>query len=150
MSAPKENQFWKARSKHGRSPIFATPDDLWAACVEYFEWVAGNPLKETQAFAYQGEVKLQEVPKMRAMTLDGLCIFLDIARRTLDGYRLNEDFMPVTTRVDAIIRTQKFEGAAAGLLNQSIIARDLGLVEKGEIRQVMSHEEALAMLEDRP
>jgi hypothetical protein len=39
----------------------------------------------------------------------------------------------VTTRVDEIIRTQKFQGAAADLLNPNIIARDLGLSEKSEI-----------------
>ncbi|MDC9826565.1 terminase small subunit, partial [Devosia sp. ZB163] len=36
-------------------------------------------------------------------------------------------------RVDEIIRAQKFEGAAAGLLNPNIIARDLGLADKQEL-----------------
>ena len=33
----------------------------------------------------------------------------------------------------AVIRTQKFEGASAGLLNANIIARDLGLSDKTEL-----------------
>lgn len=133
MAAPKGNQFWKVRSSHGRKPIFANPDQLWDACVEYFEWVEENPLNESQAFAYQGSVQLAEIPKMRAMTLAGLCIFLDIARSTWDEYRTAEGFSEVSTRVDEIIRAQKFEGAAAGLLNPSIIARDLGLADKSEL-----------------
>ena len=32
-----------------------------------------------------------------------------------------------------IIRTQKFAGAAADLLNANIIARDLGLADKNEV-----------------
>ena len=56
MAAPKGNQFWKARRSHGPKPKFANPDDLWAACVEYFEWVEDNPLWAAKAFAYQGEV----------------------------------------------------------------------------------------------
>lgn len=132
MSAPEGNQFWKQRSSHGRKPIFPDPDALWDACCEYFDWVEANPLKEAQAFAYQGTVKLQELPKMRAMTIEALCIFLDIARRTWDGYRERDDFVPVTTRVEEVIRAQKFQGAAAGLLNPNIIARDLGLSEKQE------------------
>jgi hypothetical protein len=32
--------------------------------------------------------------------------------------------------VEEIIRTQKFEGASADLLNPNIIARDLGLADK--------------------
>lgn len=132
MAAPIGNQFWLARSSHGRKPIFASPEELGEACAEYFQWVEKNPLKESQAFAYQGTVKLKELPKMRAMTLTGLCIFLDIAKRTWDDYREHEDFLPVTTRVEEIIRTQKFEGAGAGLLNANIIARDLGLAERSE------------------
>lgn len=134
MAAPKGNSFWKARSSHGRKPIFATPEQLWDACVEYFVWVEDNPLMESQAFAYQGDVKVSEIPKMRAMTLAGLCIFLDINRSTWDEYRTKKDgFSEVSTRVDEVIRAQKFEGAAAGLLNASIIARDLGLSDKNEL-----------------
>lgn len=133
MSAPKGNQFWRARSTHGKAPIFKTPDDLWDACAQYFDWVEENPLWESKAFAYQGEVTLTDVPKMRAMTISGLCIFLDIARRTWDDYRGREDYMPVVTRVEEIISAQKFEGAAADLLNSNIIARDLGLRDKQDV-----------------
>lgn len=133
MAAPIGNQFWKARSSHGRTPIFATPDDLWNACTEYFEWVEQNPLWESKPFAFQGVVTVEAMPKMRAMTISGLCIFLDIGRRTWDEYREREDYSPVTTRVEEIIRTQKFEGASADLLNPNIIARDLGLADKKEV-----------------
>jgi hypothetical protein len=139
MAAPVGNQFWLQRSSHGRNPIFAGPDELWEACCEYFDWVEKNPLKEAQAFAYQGDVKLQELPKMRAMTVTGLCIFLDIARSTWDAWRETDDFSGITTRVDEIIRTQKFEGASAGLLNPGIIARDLGLAEKSEQTGRLDH-----------
>lgn len=133
MAATIGNQFWKARSKHGRNPIFPDAETLWEACVEYFEWVEANPLKEAQAFAYQGSVTTHELSKMRAMTLSGLCIFLDIDRSTWGDYAAREGFSSVTMRVDEIIRTQKFEGASAGLLNPNIIARDLGLADKSEL-----------------
>ncbi len=41
-----------------------------------------------------------------------------------------KDFFGVYTRISQIIRTQKFEGAAVGLFNANIIARDLGLADK--------------------
>lgn len=132
MAAPVGNQFWKARSSHGRNPIFASPDDLWSAAAEYFEWVEANPLYEAKAFAYEGEVTIEDLPKMRAMTIAGLCIFLDISQQAWSEYRARQDFGEVTSRVEAIIRDQKFTGASAGLLNPSIIARDLGLAEKSE------------------
>lgn len=133
MSAPVGNQFWKARSSHGRAPIFASPEILQAACMEYFEWVEANPLWETKAFAYQGVVTQEKLPKMRAMSIGALCIFLDIGRRTWDEYRKREDFLPVCEAVEETMRAQKFEGASADLLNPAIIARDLGLADKSEV-----------------
>lgn len=133
MAAPKGNQFWKARSSHGRKPIFASPDDLWDACEEYFQWVEDNPLYESKAFAYQGVVTQEAVPKMRAMTIDGLCLFLDISDECWRKYREREDFIGVVTRAEKVIYSQKFSGAAADLLNANIIARDLGLKEKHEL-----------------
>lgn len=136
MAAPKGNQFWKARTKHGRDKIFKSADVLWKACQEYFEWNEQNPLIEYKPFAYQGEVTQEPVPKMRAMTIGGLCLFLDISRSVWNEWRntAGEDFLEVITRVEEIIYKQKFEGASADMLNANIIARDLGLVDKKETK----------------
>lgn len=133
MPAPTGNQFWKARSTHGRKPLFATPDDLWDACSQYFEWVEANPLYEDKLVTFQGAATHEPVAKMRAMTVAGLCIFLDISQQAWGEYRAREGYGEVTSRVDEIIRTQKFEGASADLLNANIIARDLGLADKSEL-----------------
>ena len=127
------NQFWQARSSHGRNPIFKDAQELWGACVEYFEWVKANPLQEVRGFAFRGKVAKENFPKLRAMSLDGLCLFLGVARQTWQNYRQQTDFLAITTQVEAAIRTQKFEGASAELLNASIIARDLGMVDKREL-----------------
>lgn len=137
MAAPKGNQFWKARSSHGRAPIFASPDELWEAASEYFEWVEKNPLWEDKVTSFQGVNTHEPVAKMRAMTIMGLCIFLDISDETWANYRERDGFVGVTTRIDRIIRTQKFEGASADLLNPNIIARDLGLADKQETSGTM-------------
>ena len=128
------NQFWKARSSHGCKPTFANPEALWDACVQYFDWVAAHPLMEAQAFAYQGEITENNLPKMRAMTIGGLCIFLDIAHVTWrEYYKKGGDFTKVCSQAEEIIKEQKFTGAAAGLLNHAIIARDLGLVDRQDL-----------------
>ncbi len=132
MAAPKGNQFWKKRSKHGTNPKFSLPDDLWDACCEYFNEVESNPLWESRVVQRNGEPEEFTLPKMRAMTVGGLCVFLDIDQTTWENYRSKQDFFRVTKKVDEIIRDQKFSGAAAGLLNPNIIARDLGLSDKQE------------------
>ncbi|MBD2791564.1 DNA-packaging protein [Xenorhabdus szentirmaii] len=136
MAAPKGNRFWEARSSHGRKPIFESPEQLWEACTEYFTWVEENPLYEMKAFSFQGVVTQEALPKMRAMTLTGLCLFLDISEDTWRLYRAREDFIEVTTRAERIIYDQKFSGAAADLLNANIIARDLGLKEQQQVEDV--------------
>lgn len=132
MVAPAGNQFWKVRSTHGRAPIFATPDALWDACVEYFDWVEQTPLWEDKIVSFQGVTTHEPIAKMRAMTISGLCIFLDIDQSTWFDYRNKQDFTKIVARVEAVIRDQKFAGAAADLLNANIIARDLGLADKNE------------------
>lgn len=131
MSAPQGNQFWKARTKHGRDKLFSSKDALWDACCEYFQWVEDNPLWESKLFSYQGVVSEGTMPKMRAMTIDGLCLFLDIHPSTWYDWRdAKNDFSDIVSRVESVIRSQKFAGAAADLFNANIIARDLGLTEK--------------------
>jgi hypothetical protein len=130
MGAPKGNRFWEMRSKSGRRPSFSSPDDLYNSACEYFQWVEDNPLWEYKAAQYQGEPVELKVPKMRAMTLNGLCIFLDISQQTWYEYCGKDDYSEVTLKIKQIIDEQKFAGAAADLFNANIIARDLGLADK--------------------
>lgn len=138
MAATKGNQFWKARAKHGRSKIFSSPNQLWTAACEYFEWAEENPLQKD--IIYQGEVTGKE-SLLRAMTISGLCIFLGVNSDYFTDFRdsLNldtrqsKDYSRVIKDIYEIIKTQKFEGASAGLLNPNIIARDLGLTDKKEL-----------------
>ncbi|MBB3408517.1 hypothetical protein FHT87_002420 [Rhizobium sp. BK316] len=91
------------RSSHGDKLMFTSPDILWNASVEYFAWVEANPLYETKAFASGGKVIVKELPKTRAMTISGLCIFLDIVRRRWDGYRAREDFTHLDQALNLLI-----------------------------------------------
>lgn len=143
-AAPKGNQFWKARSSHGRKPIFPDPETLWNACEEYFQWAADNPLMEEKVFCHQGTVTRVQVPHMRAMTISGLCLFLDIGRDAWGEYGKREGFADIVTRAEEHIYQQKFTGAAVDMLNANIIARDLGLKDKKDIAVKCTLEDLLA------
>jgi len=130
MPAPKKNKFWKLRSSHGRDKIFASPLVVWEAACEYFDACEKNPLKEQKVFS---NGKRATVELMRPFTLRGLFIFLDIHRKTWERYKEEEDFCAIIEKIEDIIYTQKFEGAAAGLLKENIISRELGLADKKEI-----------------
>lgn len=137
--APIGNQFWKARSKHGTDRIFATADILFDACCEYFTWCEENSLMEHD-FVGKDATEINR-RKMRAFTIQGLCIFLGVNtvyfnhfKESLKGREdeVSKDFSKIITQVMDIIYNQKFTGAAAGFLNPNIIARDLGLADKKE------------------
>ena len=137
-AAPIGNQFWKLRSKHGRDKLFATPELLWEAACEYFQWCEENPLYEMKGFAYQGSVTKEEFPKMRAMTLSGLCFYLNCNEAYFRTFKAQlpegeKDFNTVITDIEKTIYNQKFQGAAADLLNANIIARDLGLSDNSNV-----------------
>lgn len=133
MAPPKGNQFWLQRSTHGRDKIFSKPSILWESACEYFQWAEDNPLTEGKVAQFQGAQVDMEVSKMRAMTLDGLCLFLDICDDTWRLYAKRDDFIGVTRKIERVIYSQKFAGAAADLLNANIIARDLGLKDSKDI-----------------
>jgi len=136
MPAPKGNEFWKLRSKHGRDAIFTDANKLWDAACEYFQWCVDNPLYSTEFLGKDAEERL--VPKIRAFTVVGLCIYLDVNTLYFRDFKESElgktnDFSQIIARIENVIYSQKFTAAAAGLLNANIIARELGLADKQDV-----------------
>lgn len=131
----KGNRFWELRAKHGRDAIIQSPEALWESAVEYFEWYENNSLEEEDWVGKDAEKVTRH--KLRAMTLQSLFFFLDIDEKTWRNLEAKNDFIRITTRIRNVIFSQKFEGAAAGLLNPNIIARELGLKEKTENEQIL-------------
>jgi hypothetical protein len=137
MGAPEGNEFWKLRTKHGRDKIFQTPEIMWDAACEYFQYCSDNPLIEVD---FKGkDADEVHIPKMRAFTIKGLCLYLDTNSEYFSQFKdslkgkeddISKGFSTVITRIYDTIYDQKFTGAAAGFLNPNIIARDLGLTDK--------------------
>ena len=128
MAAPKGNTYWKlAKGFAVGNEKKYQPEELWQKAIDYFEWIEKNPLKEEKVF---GSGVSMKVNKMRAMTIVSFCLFAEIDRKAFDRYSEDEAYRHITTHIRDIIFSQKFEGAAAGLLESNIIARELGLNEK--------------------
>lgn len=127
------NQLWRLRKTCGKPKKFKTPAALWKAACAYFKWIEDNPIWEQQLVTNRGEYTRVNVPHMHAMTIVGLCLHMGTTKSTYRSYRTKEGYEDVCKKIDAIIYEQKFAGAAANMLNHSIIARDLGLKEKAEI-----------------
>lgn len=148
MAAPKGNQFWKLRSRHGRDLLFVTPELLWEAACEYFNWVDAHPWFKIEQLKTPvietnketGEKKITavtKVPTARPYSLSGFCLYAHASENFWKEFRknenLSEDFLAVIARVEEIISTQQFEGASVGAFNANIISRKLGLSDKQEM-----------------
>lgn len=118
-----------------RKPRFyITAQDFLRDVAEYFTWCEKHPLLEEKVFMYKGAIVRADEPKMRPFTKKGLSTFLNLPEGRLTAYKKRGDeWAEAMEIVEQTIYTQKFEGAAAGLLNATIISRDLGLAEKQEI-----------------
>ena len=136
MAAPKGNQFWKLASKHGREKLFATPDLLWEAACEYFEWCSENPWIKID---FKGkDADRVEMPTDRPITMSGLCLYLNCGEAYFRSFKhdlkgktddLSIEFATVIARIQQVVYTQQFEGAAVGAYDGRIISRALGLAE---------------------
>ena len=111
------NDYWKRRLTNGAPRKYETPEELAEKCAEYLEWVEANPIGD----------------KMRAMTIVGLCIHLEISKETWYAWKDSRpDLSDIQKTIEGVIYEQKFTGAAAGVLNHNIIVRELGLADKKE------------------
>lgn len=128
------NRAWESRSSSaGPKPKFADGESLWAACVKYFEWVEDNPLYEMHLITFKGRTTHEPVAKMRAMSKSDLCSCLNIERSTWNSWKRDRPDLALTIEhVESVIFGWNFGGAAAGLLDAGIVARQLGLTRKTE------------------
>jgi len=133
MAATPGNQFWKLRSHHGRDKLFKTPELLWQAACEYFQWCVDNPI---EAEDNKGTRNVNKVKFNRPFTLKGFCLYCGACEEWFKEFKkrdLSKDFITIIRTIEDIIYNQKFEGASIGIFNANIIARDLGLSEHSEL-----------------
>lgn len=144
--APVGNKFWELRSKHGRDKLFSSPELLWKEAVRYFNWCENNPLPEID---YRGkDATPVTLYKIRAFTLKGLCLFLNVNEDFMHQFRdacagrsddESRDFSRIITQIYDTIYVQKFTAAAAGFLKENLIARETGLADRSDVRQLTIH-----------
>lgn len=126
----KGNQFWKLRSEHGRDKLFASPELLWEAASEYFNWCDAHPWYKVEAVK-SGDLAgtLMKVPMVRPYTLTGFQLYVGSSPSFWRDFRSanHADFSSIIGQIENAMDTQKFEGAAVGAFNANIISRSLGL-----------------------
>lgn len=136
MGAPKGNNYWQFRNKHGNNHSY-TPDGLWDEAISYFEYMKDSVWNRKESIK-SGDLAgtTMDIPNSKPMSISSFCLFADICEDTFNNYLKKEgyeDFFGVTKVIKTNIETQQFEGATIGAFNANIIARKLGLSEQTDI-----------------
>jgi hypothetical protein len=139
MAAPKGNNYWQFRNKHGRDYAY-TPEKLWEEALGYFEFMSRSVWNKKEAIK-GGDLagQLIDIPTQTPMSIQSFCLFADIDDNTFARYEKGEgyqEFWAITTRIKGIIQSNQFEGATVGAYNPNIIARTLGLTDKSEVTTI--------------
>jgi hypothetical protein len=127
------NELWRLRRPDVGFPPrkFETGEELVESIIEYFEWANDNPIEKDNVGWYEGVATHETTYCIRALTIAGCCAFLGVDKQCWSEWkRERDDLKPALVWAEGIMYEQKFSGAAAGVLNANIIARDLGLAEK--------------------
>lgn len=130
MAAPQGNQFWKLRSKHGRDKLFATPELMWEAACEYFNWCDAHPWPMAEPIKSGDNAgKLIKVPYSIPYTLEGFLFYIHAGKTYWQDFKKanHEDFSGVINDIELIIYNRKYTGAAVGAYNANLISRDIKL-----------------------
>jgi hypothetical protein len=115
-----------------------TPEAMAELFLEYSKYQKDSPKFENIVHQKTGDII--PVPREVPLTWNGFEIWLSDngILEKLDDYKANKDsrysaYADIITRIGKIIYQDKYNGAAAGIFNPNIIARDLGLADKKEV-----------------
>ena len=137
MPAPKYNQYWKERKKHGPNRIFNSEDEVLDKAQEYIEYCKNNPIF-IEDFIKSGQQAGEKVylERPRIPTQKGFTVFLGIDESTLYNYLnedKNKDLFKCFKYVCEVFQSELSDNAITGQANPMIAARILGLKEKQDI-----------------
>ena len=141
----------KSERRVGRIRAIENPEEMWALACDYFQDVDDNPYQR-EDYVRGGNNAGQKIyiNMPRPYSWPGFERYL-VQRKilvSLNRYRTNmdeayDDFIPILEKIDTIMFEQKFEGAAMGVFNATIISRDLNLAEITETRHSISNKKEI-------
>jgi hypothetical protein len=146
MDAMTGNSWWQIRSKHGRDRLFESPQLMWEAALQYFNWCEDNPEKRAELVKYEGSAVEEEVSVKRLYTLIGVCLYMGASASYFRAFKAgirakdpqkvtpqDKDFLTVINLIEETVENQQVSGAASGFFNGNIISRLVGLVDKKDV-----------------
>ncbi|HAK2374308.1 TPA: terminase [Salmonella enterica] len=108
-----------------------TPEQVMNLMVQYFEWAELNAIKARETASFQGRVYQDTIHKPRIFTWEGLQLFCGFTGATLANWKHKPGYDVVVEFAASVIKEQKYQLAANGIINSTMIAKELG-IDKGD------------------
>lgn len=129
MAIPKGNELWKIQSKYDKDVLLKSPGLLLESAFEYFAWCDKHPLSKPEAVKSGAECgRIIDIPIRRPYSLNGFCAYIgcSVCYFEREKSSASADMKEIMVRIENMIHTHLFEGAATGILNSSIISKWIG------------------------
>ena len=110
-----------------------TPETVFNLAVKYFSWAEKQAIKAIETASFQGVVTENLVHKPRVFTLNGFCLYCGVTASSIQSWRASPGFAEVMEFIDSVIREQKYQLAASGIVNPGMISKELGIDKPQEI-----------------
>lgn len=125
----KIDQHWKVINAGGRT-VSNTPEQLWEAAVDYFQWCDNNPITYKRTLTSGKEAgKSMTVEAKRPYSVKALCLHCSISERYLEDLRTLSDrsseWYMVVEKIWYVIYTDNLEGALIDLYSPIMVAKVL-------------------------
>lgn len=108
-----------------------TPDQVMNLIVRYFEWAESNAIKAGAESSFQGKTYQDTINKPRVFTWEALKLFCGFTSKAVFDWRRKPGYDVVMEFADSVIREQKYQYAANGIINSTMISKELG-IDKGD------------------
>ncbi|QXV80767.1 terminase small subunit [Veterinaerplatzvirus Jeanpiccard] len=110
-----------------------TPEEVFDFAVRYFSWAEGEAIKAIETAAFRGVVSESLVHKPRVFTLTGLALFMGVNINRFARWRAEAGYSDVMEFIDNVIYEQKYQLCVAGIINSTIVGKELGIDKPQEI-----------------
>ena len=110
-----------------------TPEEVFDFAVRYFSWAEGEAIKAIETAAFQGVVSESLVHKPRVFTLTGLALFMGVNINRFAKWRTEAGYSDVMEFIDNVIYEQKYQLGVSGIINSTIVGKELGIDKPQEI-----------------
>lgn len=110
-----------------------TPEEVFDFAVRYFTWAEGEAIKAIETAAFQGAVSENLIHKPRVFTLTGLALFMGVKSSSFVRWRGEPGYSDVMEFIDNVIYEQKYQLGVSGIINSTIVGKELGIDKPQEI-----------------